>query len=223
MLRTGEKEILWAELNSYLKLGAEPEIASEWYVNAPKVELAALLENLEADNFEIQNQKMRLSQTQNQLELAKIDSWPGVTVGASYSDGTGFSPERIYGLGISLPLPVFNSNSLARSSIKSKSQAETEKLNYVSEQTRREITEAYSKYQLAQKTVASLPIQKIAEFEKSIRAIDQDFKRGQVDLITYLEAENQHNESLSAIYEAQTDLVRSLTDLQVLTNKEQLF
>lgn len=86
----------------------------------------------------------------------------------------------------------------------------------------KELNSAFLSFELAKKSVVGLPVKKIDDLEKAITETDKGFKRGQVDLLTYLEADSQHFESLSAILEAQLDLVKSISDLQILTGSSQL-
>jgi outer membrane protein TolC len=81
---------------------------------------------------------------------------------------------------------------------------------------------AFLDFEFSKKSIGVLPLKKIVEFEKATQEIDKGFKRGQVDLLTYLEADTQHFESLSAILEAQLDLAKSISELQMLTGRVQL-
>lgn len=215
-------ENIWNELNSYLKLNSIPEIQLDWFKKGPSLNRQEVSNLLVANNLELKKQDAKLAQSKNEVDLASLESWPGLTVSGSYSDGSGFSPEKIYGLGVSLPLPIFNSNRSVRSASEFRSKAEVERLNFLKEQTLKELNSAFLSFELAKKSVVGLPVKKIDDLEKAITETDKGFKRGQVDLLTYLEADSQHFESLSAILEAQLDLVKSISDLQILTGSSQL-
>lgn len=215
-------ENLWNELNSYLKMSSEPQIRMTWFSKGPTLSEKELLAELLATNLDLKRQDVKIGQSKTEAELTDIESWPSLTVSGSYADGSGFNPEKIYGLGISFPLPVFNSNRAARMASGIKFKAEEERLNHIKDQARRELRSAILNLELAKKSVAGLPVKKIEYLEKAIQETDRGFKRGQVDLLTYLEADSQHFASLSAILESQLDLVRSLCDLQILTGKSQL-
>jgi hypothetical protein len=49
--------------------------------------------------------------------------------------------------------------------------------------------------------------------EKSMSITDQGFRKGQVDLLTYIEADSQHSDGLEAIFAAQTEYVSYLSTL----------
>ncbi len=215
-------ENIWNELNSYLKLPSKPEIQISWFKNGPALSLQELSSQVIANNSNLKRQDSRVAQSKNESDLAALDSWPGLTLSGTYSDGSGYNPEKIYGLGISLPIPIFNANRSARAASELKHQAENERLSFLKEQTTKDLRAALLNFELAKKSVLGLPVKKIEDLEKAIFETDKGFKRGQVDLITYLEADSQHFESLSAILEAQLDLIRSISELQTLTGNNQL-
>jgi outer membrane protein TolC len=217
-----QKENLWNELNSYLKIKSEPEINLSWYRNGPLISLQELSDVLIGSNPDLQKQNARLAQSKSEMELSKIESWPSLTLSGSYSNGSGLSPEKIYGLGVSLPLPTFNTNSSGRAASEFKYRAEDERYNYLKEQMTKQLRTAFLAFEFSKKSIGVLPLKKIVEFEKATQEIDKGFKRGQVDLLTYLEADTQHFESLSAILEAQLDLAKSISELQMLTGRVQL-
>lgn len=216
------KENIWNELNSYLKMSTEPEIKVSWMSKGPKLSLTSLASEIEAHSPDLKKQFVKVDQIKNESELASLDSWPSLTVSGNYSDGSGYAPEKIIGLGVSFPLPILNTNRYARSAANIRSQAESERLNFMREQAAKNLKSAFLNFELASKSIENLPVKKMNDLEKSIQEADRGFKRGQVDLLTYLEADSQHFESISAILEAQIDLIRSLTDLQNLTGQQQL-
>lgn len=217
-----QKENLWNELNSYLHLREEPEIKVAWYKQAPQISFKELFAELAINNPDLKKQILRIAQAQDQFNLAKIDTWPGLTVSGIYSNSSGFNPEKLYGLGVSIPLPILNTNSSAKAALDFQAQAEAVRLDYINEKVMKDLKAAFLNYEISKKLVLNLPIKKINELEKAIREIDKYFKRGQVDLLTYLEADSQLFESLSAILESQVELVKSISELQLLTGRNEI-
>ena len=58
-----------------------------------------------------------------------------------------------------------------------------------------------------------------AEIEKDFVRSDNGFKKGLVDLVSYLEADAQHFDAITAIYDTQTEFVQSLGEMTMLTGK----
>ena len=215
-----EEAALWNNLNLYLKLADRPEISIVWYDKGLSLELPKLLEKADVSNLEVKKQRFKEVAAESALSLSRLEAWPDFTISASYSNGTGASHEKIYALGLSLPLPIFNFNGSAIDSAKFIHSAEIERVRFTDEKLAVEIKSAFSKYETEKESVKALSMQKLPSLEKDMSKIDQNFRRGQVDLLTYLEADSQHAESVSALYEAQVDFVKSFLDLQILTGEK---
>ena len=207
------RQVSWNDLNLYLGFEQEPKLSVPWYKTAPQFVLGDLIKKVQSNNPELRKQTLRLKAQESELRLAQYESWPGLTLTAGYADGTGTLPEKNYGLGVSFPLPVFNGN---RGNIKvaeALKETENSRLRWTQEKIVADLKSIYEHYQAAAEAIADLSPDKISGQEKEMQDIDASFKRGQVDLITFLEADTQHTESLNAILEAQTHLVTKLTEL----------
>lgn len=213
---------LWNALNFYLKMQTEPKIVVNWFTEVKPLVHSELTSQISSGNLALQQQSLKIQQVGGEADLLKYDIWPGLTIGGSYSSGWGYNPEKVIGLGISIPVPVFNANRYAITASQSRAKSESERLNYLRDLTNRDLTEASLNFELARKSVASLPVKRIESLERAMKENDRGFQRGQVDLLTYLEADSQHFESLSAILDSQLDLVKSAADLQALTGNNQI-
>src|SRR6266567_3937699 len=73
-------------------------------------ELEALLAAARAHNFEIRMRQAELAQQGFKVSLAKNDAYPSVTVGPYVSQEHAGDREQQVGLGLSIPLPLWNRN-----------------------------------------------------------------------------------------------------------------
>lgn len=217
-LRANQR-IAWNNLNLYLGLAAEPEIRFAWYKSAPALDSSALIKKAENENPEIKRQSIRVEIQDKELSVAKYDAWPGLTLTGTYSDGTGASPERDYTLGVSFALPVWNGNRGAIAASRSQRQAEEARLNWEREKLKAEFQSAFEHYQLTSQTIKDLSPDRIRDQERDMRDVDNGFKKGQVDLITYIEADAEHFDSLNAILDAQADFVSAMRELLLLAGE----
>src|SRR6185503_19177568 len=63
------------------------------------------------NNFELRVREVELAQQGFRLALARNERYPSISVGPSFTEERAFDRERIIGVGISLPLPLWNRNS----------------------------------------------------------------------------------------------------------------
>ena len=62
------------------------------------------------NNFELRVRAAELAQQGYRVALARNERFPSISVGPSYSEENALDRERIVGLGVSFPLPLWNRN-----------------------------------------------------------------------------------------------------------------
>jgi len=185
----------------------------------PDYELQNLLELSNSQNIDRLQQQARVLQMQDEVSLAKAERWSGLTLSADYSKGEGADPEKVYGLGLSFPIPILNFNSNAIQAASKQVQAEQHRQVWMSQKVAQEIKSALQYYNAAKLSIQQLNIADLPKYEKEMRSVDQHFKKGQVDLLTYIEADAEHFESLNAILQAQVEFIHSKTAIEELVGR----
>ncbi len=209
----------WGRLNLYLGLKSEPEIRVKWYKTAPAIDLQSLSRLAEEKNPELQKQMLKMEEIKSELTLAKYEAWPGFTLTGSFSNGSGTSPEKIYGLGLSIPLPVFNANRSGIHAQENKLAAEEQRRSWTLESAKQSMAAAIEHYKASLASVMELKIDEIPKLEKDMNAVDAGFRKGQVDLLTYIEADGEHFDSLNAIFDSQVDFIEAQAALYLLAGQ----
>lgn len=208
-----EAEVLWEDVNLYLGLTNRPKIRVQWFLEGKVFALESLKEKIDSANPDLNRQKLVVEKSEMQLKLSRKDAWPTFTVSGSYADGIGFATEKIYGLGLSFHIPVFNSNSAGIQASQFRQQAEVLKLSFGRDRTLIRLKTALLRYETSRNSIQRLSVNRIGEIEKGMTMIDQGFRKGQIDLLTYIEADSQHSDSIEAIYAAQTEYASYLSNL----------
>lgn len=205
-LEAGRK-IAWNKLNLYLGLKSEPTIKAEWFPSGQPLAFEHLFEKAKTYSPDIREQKFKIAQAESERKIAQTNYFPGLKLNATFADGKGEDPEKVYGLGVSIPLPVWNFYGSAVRGSESQANAERMRLGWAEERTAQELRSALEKYSAARISLDELKIEDVTKLEKEMRSIDQNFKRGQVDLLVYIEADAEHFDSLNAIFESQVEYV----------------
>jgi outer membrane protein TolC len=203
------RRIAWNRLNLYLGLSSEPSIAAEWFKAAPALQEDSFLARVAGENPEIQRQARRVTEIESEFTYARTERFPGLTLTGEYENGTGANPERTYGLGIAFPLPVFDAKGSAIRAAESALNAENEKRKWIVERESQELRSAIERYNAARTSLTELSVSEIPKLEKEMASTDQGFKKGQVDLLTYIEADAEHFESLAAIFDSQVAFIEA--------------
>lgn len=209
-----EAEAAWEDLNLYLGLIQKPQIHVSWYRKGIEFSPQDLLTKIETNNPQLKHQQILIEKSVQQVQLNRIESWPDLNVGVTFADARGYSPEKTFGLGLSFPIPAFNSNRAGLQASQYREQAERARLEFEKEKLQLHLKTTLSRYEAARTAIQHLPIDGIANIEKQMSKIDHGFRKGQVDLLTYIEADTQHSETLQAIYAAQVEYLSYLSSLQ---------
>jgi outer membrane protein, heavy metal efflux system len=211
-----ERAAAWNELNVYLGLQVEPVLKVKWFKKPAVFSKDDLVAKAESANPEVRRQLLKVTNQQNQLNVAKIEAWPGLTVTGAYSDGMGANPQKNYGLGVSFPIPVLNGNRAAIRGTEALVTAEESRLQWARIRLKASVDSAVQKFHAAAQSIKLLPVEEFGAAEKSMPQIDAAFKKGQVELITYLEADAQHFENFNQALESQMEYLSALSELLYL-------
>jgi cobalt-zinc-cadmium efflux system outer membrane protein len=207
------REVAWSRLNLHLGLAAEPKIQSPWPVDASELREEDLLPKAERSSPALRTADLDIRRLDGELTLARTEAWPGLSLNAGYDVATGADPERIYSLGVSFPLPVLNTNSAAIRAAADRVAAERIRREWAEQRLGYDLRAALARYRSAKISAGELEIDRLPGLEREMRTLDRDFKRGQIDLLTYIEADAAHFETLNAMLDAQLDLVAARAEI----------
>ena len=214
-----EVDLTWNRLNYYLGLNDKAEIKISWFKKEITLGEAMVFEKAQKQNPELLKLNLELQRNEAEKSFAKKDVWSEFTLSGSISNGSGFAPEKITSLGLSLPLPIFSKNLSVAEAQGYRTQASQVKLDYYKANLEKLVNSSMIKFKTAQGAVLSLPVTKVSEIEKDFVKSDAGFKKGLVDLVSYLEADAQHFDAVTVIYDTQTEFVQALGEITLLTGE----
>lgn len=213
------RKVAWNNLNLFLKLGSEPSIKTEWIKNAPSLDYESLSRDLAKSNPEIQRSELRQRELESELALTRSERWPGLAISGTFENGHGANPEKIYGLGVSIPLPLLDTKSRSIESRQKQLQAQSERRKFANDSALSELNSLFEHYNSAKASISELSAAEIPKLEQEMESTDRGFKKGQVDLLTYIEADAEHFESLNAIFDSQIDFIDAQNSLFILVGR----
>lgn len=212
-----EVDITWNKLNIFLEEPNKITPQVYWFKNPVTISEKTILEKAEKDSPQIQQLAVETAKNRQELSLARKEFWPMFRLVGSVADLSGYDPEKTYTLGVSVPLPIFNMNRSVARAQAYRLEANQTKLEASHRNLQKMINSAYVRHMTNQKSLAQLQISKVAELEKDFAESDLGFRKGLVDLVTYLEADTQHSEAIETIYNTQVEYVESLGELSLLS------
>lgn len=161
----------------------------------------------------------RLAVTGAELEgrLARKEALPEPALSVSYERAKAGETEKNYALGLSLAFPSWNRNRSAILGAERRKLAEERLLAFEEQKLKAEFTRAFVEYEAARQAVLQYPQAVLPGLEDQLKEAEEGFRKGQVDLLTFLELDSSAAETYDRTLDAQTELAAALAGLLTAT------
>jgi cobalt-zinc-cadmium efflux system outer membrane protein len=213
------RSALW-ELNQLRGVAPDTEIRIDGapYGFVPAVATETLLAAARTNNFDVRLRAAELEQQGFRVKLAKSERYPSITVDAAYEEEeAGGEEERFMGVGISIPLPLWDQNQGAiGAEVARRKQAEAS-LHLVIRDVERRVLEAALTYEARLREMAAWPPDSIARFHEAAELADRHYRLGAVPVTTYVELQQQYLDAVEAFVEARNAALTAALTLEELT------
>jgi cobalt-zinc-cadmium efflux system outer membrane protein len=184
----------------------------------PRLEKADhLLAVARTNNFELRVRATELAQQGFKVALAKNERFPAINVGPSFSEENAFERERVLGVGVSLPLPLWNRNTANIEAAQARQlQAETSLL--VSQrEVERKVLGAVTTYEAKLRELKRWRADSTEQFREAAELADRHYRLGAVPVATYVELQKEYLEAVEAMLETKKEALEAAQNLELLT------
>ena len=182
---------------------------------APNVDslLAAALTN----NFELQMRRAELEQQGFKVSLAKNNRNPAFSVGPYLSQERTGDPETQVGLGVTVPLPLWNRNKGGIETAEARQQQAATSMLVTQRQIERQVAEKAMRYQVKLTEMGKWRPDSIQKFQEAAALADRHYRLGAVPIATYVELQKQYLEAVEALLDTKTEALEAGQQLELLT------
>jgi cobalt-zinc-cadmium efflux system outer membrane protein len=150
------------------------------------------------------------------LSAAEREAYPDVTLGVAYTHSSftvsGDNPNTL-GLGVSLPLPVFDRNQANVGRARVDIHRADNDVQRLSLQIQREVAEAFGRYQRAESLLAIYRSGMLDRAETSLAVAEKSYRAGAISLLEFLEAQRTYLETRADYLRARYDHEQAAVDL----------
>lgn len=182
--------------------------------------MKSLLAGARMGNFEIMMRKVELEQQGFKLSLNENQRWPAVSVGPFFDQDQSAGRESIAGIGVSLPLPLWNRNAGNIEVAKARSKQAEVSLYLVQLKVEQSVMETYLSFQLHSNEMALWQKDSIEKFREAADLGDRHYRLGALPIATYIELQREYLGALTSILDVQIEALDSLLQLRILTQME---
>lgn len=179
-----------------------------------------LLALARTNNFDLRLRAVDLAQQGFRVALAKNERFPTLSVGPSISKsaaGRAAEKETIIGMGISLPLPLWNRNQGNIQTAEAR-QMQAEASLYVTQRdTDRQVLQAALNYETKLREMGRWRPDSVQHFREAAEVADRHYRLGAVPIATYVELQNQYLGAVQALLETKQEALEAGQNLELLT------
>lgn len=187
----------------------------------PKIPtLDPLLTGARMGNFQILMRKVELEQQGFKLSLNENQRWPSVSVGPFFDQDQSAGRETIAGIGVSLPLPLWNRNAGNIETAKARSKQAEVSLYLVQLKVEQQLMQTYLSFKLYNNEMKLWQKDSIEKFREAADLGDRHYRLGTLPIATYIELQREYLAALDSILDIQSGALDSLLQLRVLTQME---
>jgi len=182
----------------------------------PAEKAESLIQASRTNNFDYRIRASELAQQGIKVALAKNERFPTISVGPSYSEENAFERERIAGVGISLPLPLWNRNSSnIDTAAARKRQAET-MLLVTEREIARKILESLNVYESKLREMEKWRPDAIEHFREAAEIADRHYRLGAVPVSVYVEMQKQYLEAVTSLLDTRKEALEAAQTLELI-------
>lgn len=178
------------------------------------------IEAARTNNFEIQMRKTELEQQGFKVSLARKERFPTVTVGPYFSQERAGDVENIVGIGISIPVPLWNRNKGNVQTAKAREEQAEVSMFVTQRDVERRVTEQAHRYRTKLEEISKWRPDAIEQFRAAAALADRHYRLGAVPITTYVELQKQYLEAVTSLLETKKEALEAGEQLRALTGVE---
>jgi outer membrane protein, heavy metal efflux system len=152
--------------------------------------------------------------------LSKNERFPAIAVGPFYSLENAIDREQRVGLGISLPLPLWDRNVGNIATSKARQRQAEASLALAEREVERRVTQTAAALESKRAEIETWKSGAMAGLREASESADRNYRLGAVPLTTYVEIQKQYLEAIPALNDAQKDALEAAQALEILTGQK---
>jgi cobalt-zinc-cadmium efflux system outer membrane protein len=186
-------------------------------LNFLQISLQELVNAARGNAFDIRIRQRELAQQGFKVALARNERFPAMAVGPYYSQENAADKEHQAGIGISLPLPLWDRNAGNIETTKAREKQALASLFATQREVERRVIQSAATFQAKREEIAKWQVDTIAKFRGAAELADRNYQLGAVALPLYVETQKQYLEIVGALQDMKKDALQAAQELEILT------
>jgi cobalt-zinc-cadmium efflux system outer membrane protein len=183
----------------------------------PLSAVSTLLVSARARNYDIRTHVLELEQQGFKVKLALNERWPAIRVGPYAHNERAEANEYHFGIGVTMPLPLWNKNAGKIETAKARAAQAEAALTTIIREVERKVADAEFVYRSRRKEAEKLEMSILPQMREAAELADRNYRAGALPITIYIEVQKQYLDSLDAFSTAQAGAVEARQQLEQLT------
>jgi outer membrane protein TolC len=213
----GDLAKTYENLSLYVPLEPESEIEVPWLKGVGTLDKTEWARTAPKKNADLLAQQLRIDSSRKEKSLAKREVLPDLGISGFYRTESAGGAERAVGGGLELTVPVWNWNRSGIKSAEKRLEADERLLRFNELDLRSQLGESFAAYEVAREAVRRYSA--LSGLKKQMREADEEFRKGRLALIPFLELDSAIYETEFRALEAQFDLADKFLTLMSLAGE----
>jgi cobalt-zinc-cadmium efflux system outer membrane protein len=179
--------------------------------------LDALLAAAATNNFDLRLRQAELEQQGFRIQLARHERFPGISIGPVFSEERAADRERIVGLAISAPLPLWQNNRARVEAARAREAQALASIETVRRRLERDVADYAHKHEHALSILGRWRTDAIDHFREAAELADRHYRLGAVPVATYVELQRQYVDAVETLLDAHKEALTAAHQLELLT------
>jgi outer membrane protein, heavy metal efflux system len=183
----------------------------------PPPEMSALIDAAQKNNFELLMRQAELEQQGFKVSLTRNEQMPAISVGPYLSREKATDRETQFGVGVSMPLPLWNRNVGRVASEEARREQAATSLLVTQRNIERQVAQKALTFRTKLAEIGKWQPDSIHQFKEAAALADRHYRLGAVPISTYVELQKQYLEAVEALLDTRREALEAGQDLQRLT------
>lgn len=179
--------------------------------------LDRLMAAANTNNFELRTRAAELVQQGFRVDLARNERWPAFEVGPMTMGQDGSTLDRIVGVGVAFPLPLWRPRTANIAAAEAKRQQAVAVLAVARREVERRVVSAARGYDSRLAELVHWRSDVVSQFESAAELADRHYRLGAVPATTYIELQKQYLDAVEAHLDTRREALAALLELEQAT------
>lgn len=170
------------------------------------------------DSLKFKKMKEELRINQNSIEAAKLQARPDIMVGVNYRQENTEPANHFYHGQVSLVIPIIDHGQHTVETARAGLRRNEAELKLLDQNVRTELENLFANHETAMKNIEIFPLSLRPQSEDRFRKAEEAFRKGQIDVMTFLQSDTQVHENVHLIYTSRLEYLYTISRLELLVS-----